>query len=537
MAKIYDAHKRLFLTLLLIGIFLWSLSSVTWSSDLVHGSGMDTLIEILSALFMPDLSGEILAIALESIVITVVYAVAGMSLALILAFFLGIFASGVLSETKAGKVMSSSFFRGILSFMRAIHELVWAWLFVASFGLSPYAAILALALPYAGILGRIFADLLADVPKEPIESLKLAGASKWQTLLYGYLPQVRAGILSYVMYRFECAIRSSAIMSFVGLGGIGYQIQLSLDDLAYNEVWTFLYCLIAMVLLIDLWSRYIRHSDTASAAKPWFKFLIPAALLSGSWIYIIFVQKADFLSLFSSENLLYVKEFFRGLAGLGEEEPAFLSGQAWMETLRLTWETLKMSIMAIGISAILMIITVLPAARNIADGSLILQKNWYSHLLYGIIRVIYIFSRAIPELIWAMMIIFVFKPGILPGALALALHNFGILGKLCAETIEDSDERPIKNLAVAGARKYQLLFYGILPAVLPKFLSYILYRWEVIMRTTIVVGFVGAGGLGQQFKMSMSFFHYSSITQLLLCYIVLVFIADAFSEGARKAVK
>jgi phosphonate transport system permease protein len=77
----------------------------------------------------------------------------------------------------------------------------------------------------------------------------------------------------------------------------------------------------------------------------------------------------------------------------------------------------------------------------------------------------------------------------------------------------------------------------VLPLALPRFITYILYRWEVIMRTTIVVGFVGAGGLGQRFKMSLSFFHYTDITLLLLCYCVLVFISDFVSEAARKTAK
>jgi len=153
------------------------------------------------------------------------------------------------------------------------------------------------------------------------------------------------------------------------------------------------------------------------------------------------------------------------------------------------------------------------------------------------VRLSYIFSRAVPELVWAMMIIFIFKPGLLPGAIALALHNFGILGKLWAEVIEDMDSRPIRNLATAGASKVEALFYGILPMVMPRFLTYILYRWEVIMRTTIVVGFVGAGGLGMDFKLAMSFFNYTQITLLLLCYMILVIIADFASESTRKAVK
>lgn len=255
----FDLHKRKILTLFLILVFVWSLFAVEWGPKVMHASGLSTATEIFAAMIQPELSPEIIALAIESAWLTLAYATAGMSLALILALIIGILASGVLTTRKGSQSFMIGFFRGVLGFMRAIHELIWAWLFVASFGLSPYAAVFALAIPYGGILGRIFADMLNDIPEEPIKALRAAGASKLQCLFYGYLPSVKASMISYSMYRYECSIRSSAIMSFVGLGGLGYQIQLSLNDLNYAEVWTFMYFLIILVLLIDGWSNMIRR--------------------------------------------------------------------------------------------------------------------------------------------------------------------------------------------------------------------------------------------------------------------------------------
>jgi ABC-type phosphate/phosphonate transport system permease subunit len=243
-----------------------------------------------------------------------------------------------------------------------------------------------------------------------------------------------------------------------------------------------------------------------------FSFILAFALLAGSWGYIFLGERASFFELFNKQNVEYAKKFFSGLFGLQEEHPAFTDKESWINAVKLTYETLQMSVMAIGFATIAALLTVLPAARNIADGTLTTSKRWYSWILFSIVRVIYIFSRAIPELVWAMVIVFILKPGILPGAIALALHNFGILGKLCSEVIEDTDSRPMRNLASSGASSSQILFYGIIPTVMPKFLTYILYRGEVIMRTSIIVGFVGAGGLGQQFKLSLSYFHYTEIT-------------------------
>lgn len=261
------------------------------------------------------------------------------------------------------------------------------------------------------------------------------------------------------------------------------------------------------------------------------------ALIGASWYFVIGVEKASLAELFSEENVAYASKFFKGLLGIGQEEVAFLNRESWSHAFALSIETLQMSIMAIGFSTIAMLLTVIPAARNVADGTLTLSRKGYRWIVFGLFRILYIFSRAVPELVWAMIVIFIFKPGILPGAIALALHNFGILGKLCAEVIEDTDSRPIRNLASAGAGSAQIFMYGVFPTVLPQFLTYILYRWEVIMRTTIVVGFVGAGGLGQEFKLSMSFFHYTEITLLLISYLILVMIADFVSEKSRFFVK
>lgn len=256
-------------------------------------------------------------------------------------------------------------------------------------------------------------------------------------------------------------------------------------------------------------------------------------LIIASWIFIIINDKANLKGIFNSSNLEYLKKFFGGLLGKGEEIPAFKDFEMWKKALKLTWSTVLMSIIAIGMATIGAIVFVLPSSRNIAEGKYSRSKRFYKKPLYYISKGLFVITRSIPELLWATILVFIFKPGILPGALALALHNFGILGKLSSELIEDMDERSLDNLSTTGATEGQILIYGIIPAVMPKFINYILYRWEIIIRSSIVVGFVGAGGLGQAFKLAMSFFKYSEITLYLICYIVLVYIVDYISSKAK----
>ena len=154
--------------------------------------------------------------------------------------------------------------------------------------------------------------------------------------------------------------------------------------------------------------------------------------------------------------------------------------------------------------------------------------------MYFVVRAVFAFTRGVPELLWALLIVFVLSPGILPGAIALAVHNYGILGKLSAEVVENLDPRPARALRRSGAGNLQMLMYGVMPQALPQFLTYLLYRWEVVIRTTIVVGFVSAGGLGREFRLAMSFFQYDEVTLLLACYLILVLGVDLVSAWLRR---
>ena len=111
---------------------------------------------------------------------------------------------------------------------------------------------------------------------------------------------------------------------------------------------------------------------------------------------------------------------------------------------------------------------------------------------------------------------------------------FGLMGLYF---FRDKNEKPIQNLALNGGSKLQLMFYGIFPDILPKYINYILYRLENIIRSTLIVGFVGASGLGFQFKLAMSYFKYSDILLYLIFYLILVYITDILSSLAKKWIK
>ncbi len=252
-------ENRGFLTLLLLGAIGWSLYNVGWTDRIVNTGGGSALLDLLRTLFNPELSPSFLEIALEATWITLAYSVAGTTLAIAIGLPLGVLASGALVKAASNKRNMMVGTRVFLAVIRSIHELIWAWFFVVAIGLSPMAGIMGLAIPYGGILGRIYADILNDVREEPLRALRTSGASEWKVLVYGRLPIALPDMLSYTLYRFECAIRAAAILGFVGIKGLGFQIQLSLDDLLFDEVWTLLFFLIGLVVLVDLWSSLLRR--------------------------------------------------------------------------------------------------------------------------------------------------------------------------------------------------------------------------------------------------------------------------------------
>ena len=257
-----------------------------------------------------------------------------------------------------------------------------------------------------------------------------------------------------------------------------------------------------------------------------------------SWLYILVGVDSGLEDLFSRRAWGNAVNFVRQLLGLDAgERPAFLELRRWAETGKLAYKTLLMSVLAISFAGVGVLLTFLPAARNVSNGDLGGRPSPGLGLLYHLLRLVFAFTRAVPELVWAMVIVFFLSPGVLPGAVALGLHNYGIVGKLSAEVVENMDPGPARALRSAGAGNLQMLAYGIIPQAIPQFLTYLLYRWEVVIRTTVVVGFVSAGGLGREFRLSLSFFHYTDVALIIVWYLILVLAVDLLSTVLRRMVR
>lgn len=242
---------------------LWATEFKPWI--LFEPEALSSTWNFITAFFPPRLDREFLTLIAWETWRTVAIATCGMTLALVLAFPLTLLSTAALSVSALpGRMDAFPFFmrqavRWLLILLRSVPELVWALVFVRVVGLGPTAGVLAIALTYSGMLGKVYGEILESGETHATVSLMRNGAGRLQSFFYGLLPTNAAELTSYTVYRWECAIRSSAVLGFVGAGGLGQQLITSLKMFNGAEVSTILLVLIALVGVADWASGKLRQ--------------------------------------------------------------------------------------------------------------------------------------------------------------------------------------------------------------------------------------------------------------------------------------
>lgn len=205
--------------------------------------------------------------ALEAARQTLIFALTGLSLALVIGVPLGIACTRSFwnlaqrSNSARHRLRRGAWFcaRTVAALLRSVHELLFAILFLAALGMSELAAVIAIALPYGGILAKVFAELLDEAPDGPSHALAASGAGRTTNFFATRLPAALPNLCAYAFYRFECALRSAAVLGFFGLPTLGFFLAQAFENLHLRELWTYLYTLLLLVWLIEMWSGAIRR--------------------------------------------------------------------------------------------------------------------------------------------------------------------------------------------------------------------------------------------------------------------------------------
>ena len=210
------------------------------------------------------------------------------------------------------------------------------------------------------------------------------------------------------------------------------------------------------------------------------------------------------------------------LATLGRDLGSWMWG--WKRWLPMLWETILIAYTGTLLGAVAGLLLSFFAARNLTPHP----------VLGAATRRLLELARTVPELVYALLFVIAFDLGPLAGVLALGLHAAGALGKLSLELLEHVEPRPIEGMRASGANWLETMRFGAAPQILPGFLGYTLFRFELNVRSSAVIGFVGVGGIGQELYVATRQFVYQDISAIIFLLVVAVALLDQLSELARR---
>lgn len=503
----------------------WSL----WSAGVgrravVNPGGWTIMSRFWRAAVHPELSGEFLRATWTNTATTIAFAVVGTALSVVIGCVGGVLTSETWwrrsRPARAGAAgrLRPGWFAGRVLFglPRGVHEAVWGLFLVNILGRDPMVGVLAIALPFGAITAKVYAELIDESAQGPYDALRAAGAGRLAALAYAVFPRTLGDLVSYAFYRLECSVRSAVILGMIGAGGLGFQLSLSFSALEYGEMWTSIYALVAVSAAADLWGATLRRRGSPR--------LVRRSAVAGVGLLVVSVVHLgpDFGRLVSARTRSLLVEL------AGRAWPPSPTG-GWGALVRPTIETLQMSLLAIALGSSLAVVAAFVAARG--------GRTRRRRAVAAAARLALLVTRAIPPPVWALLVLFVLFPGPLPGAVALGIYNFGILGRLTAEVVENVDPRPEAALRALGSAGAPAFAYAVLPVSFARFAAYSLYRWEVAVRETVVVGVVGAGGLGRLLEQQRAAFAFDAMLATVIALVAVSLLVDGISAWARRSLR
>lgn len=345
--------------------------------------------------------------------------------------------------------------------VRAIHELFWALIFLQFFGLHPLTGVLAIAIPYAGIFAKVYAEILDESDPLPARVLP-HGTGRLSAWAFTRISLAWPHLVSYTAYRLECGLRSSAVLGFVGLPTLGYYLESSFAQGQYTSAGALLVLFYVLIASLKLWAR----------PKLLPLYLLAAPFFLGNGLPIIWSNAVRF---FSEDIVPAPLRDGEGWSGLGIWLLDLLSTQA----LPGIWNTLVLTQIALVFTGVLTM-ALFPLISRHFTGRI---GGTFGHLLLVILR-------STPEYLLAFILLQLWGPSMLPAVVALSLHNGGIIAHLVGQR---SNQLELRQDAARGVDRYA---FEMLPRLYGPFLALLFYRWEVIMRETAILGILGIATLG-----------------------------------------
>ena len=477
--------------------------------------GLDDIAALLERMLPPRLDdpGRISSLAVETLLMAILGTVLAALVSVPLAFL------AARNTTPHPVVYGAA--RAVITFCRAMPDLLFAALFVRALGIGVLPGILALALHSIGMLGKLFADAIEQTDPGPREAVRATGAGYFREMLNAVVPQVIPSWISTFVYRIDINLRMSVVLGFVGAGGIGFALQDALRGLIYPRALGIVAVILVIIAAMEVLTIVIRRTLlTPSKAGPRrdrqtrFAF---GVLLAFTCLASLVVLDIDPFALFTWPWPSF--EVFGRMI-----PPDF--GALGADLFDAAFQTIAIGLVATAIGVVLSIPLGILGAANVAPHP----------ALYWVARTWILVVRAVPELIIAVVFVAALGLGPIAGTCALAIGSIGFLGKLVADAVEEIDPGPMEAVRAVGGGWWKTLFAAVVPQAVPALIGSSLYLLDVNIRTSTVLGIVGAGGIGYLLFEAIRTLNFDIAGAIVLVVFVIVYTIERLSGWIRSLV-
>lgn len=527
--------------ILLVIIGAWSVSSIGINAGTLAESA-DNAVAFIGRMFplkfppaleLADMVGETLAIVFLSTLLSV-----------LISLPLAVWAASTTTSGNGARWTS----RSLIVLARAIPDLVLAIIFMRMFGLGALGGILAMGIHSVGMVGKLYADAIEELDDGPRESLESAGGTRAQQIWAATLPQLLPQIIATALHRFDINLRTSVLLGYVGVGGIGMAIADSLRVMNYRQGMALALVVLILCIAVELLSGALRavilsggkrahkaswsdklwdragRADTAATTihTPWSPSRVQRV------VGVIAIVALTIVSLVAVK--ITPGQLFDGIVKAPATLALFFppsSGGIAGDIFLLLLDTLKIAFAATFLGAILAIPIGIFAARNVVA----------NEAVHNFFRVLIVIIRGIPELILAIIFVVISGLGAVAGTLALALGAVGLLSKLVADSLEETDTSVQEAITTAGASPVQVFFSATVRQAAPAFVAHTLYLLDTNIRSATLLGVVGAGGIGFQLLNASRVNQFDVVTYILILMVAVVLIVEGLSMWLRRAVR
>jgi phosphonate transport system permease protein len=496
-------------------LFLAVFAASLWLTDCspaLFWRRRDHLTDLVFAMLPPDWG--YLPRVLGPLLATIQMSVTGTVLGALLALLLAPACAGTLH----GSAVPRKFIRAAVQVLRSFPVLILALAATFFFGLGAFAGMTAITAYTFAIMTRLTYEDIETAPMGPYRALCAMGAPPLAAFYRAVLPEVAASYLTNVLYLLETNVRHSAILGYVGAGGVGLLLNEKIAWLEYDKVASILLVLFAASLLIESLSRsltaLVQGERTASRRVRRLLLLGGAAVFA---VCTLLLEPPDF----AHTSLRTIRAM---AAGLLRPDWAFFFRLDESGLPYLLLETVCIAVAGTCAGAVLALpLAFLNTARLVPRP------------LANLFRCLVTAIRSVPFLIYGLIFIRVTGPGAFTGVLTLAMCSVGLLTKRFTEAIESLDFRAFQALAAMGAPLPSRVRHALLPQLGAAFVSAVLYRFDVNIREASVLGLVGAGGIGAPLIFAMNKFDWPTAGAIALGLVLLVWLIDAGSRRLRQA--